>query len=324
MDLVSIVVPVYNVKKYLNKCVKSILKQTYLNIEVILVDDGSNDGSAYICDSYKKIDPRIKVIHKINGGLSDARNAGIKAATGKYLMFVDSDDYISSQMVKDLVRSMVLKKVDLVMCGYLKVDYRGKVLNDRENEIELENKLLKKNEFWNLFFGDCLVFCVVAWNKLYKRELFENGVVYEKGKNHEDVFIISRIIDQCSKIYVIKKRLYYYMQRTDSIMHQGNIEDQLDECEAFIGLADYFADNGIFNYAVESLNSLPRKFSLISSSLNKHDERKNRYLKVKKKYIESFKKIRKSEKKASKFLIKSYLFIFCETLFRYIVKFEKL
>ena len=136
--LISVIVPIYNVEQYLENCINSILNQTYRNLEVILVDDGSPDNCGGICDLYSDKDPRIKVIHKQNGGLSDARNKGLDAATGEYLAFVDSDDTILPEMIDKLYQRIVIDQSDLAFCGYQQVNQKGDVLS----EVYLEDNLL--------------------------------------------------------------------------------------------------------------------------------------------------------------------------------------
>ena len=136
--LISVIVPIYNVEQYLENCINSILNQTYRNLEVILVDDGSPDNCGKICDRYSDKDPRIKVIHKLNGGLSDARNKGIDTAEGEYLTFVDSDDTILPEMIDKLYQRIVIDQSDLAFCGYQQVNQKGDVLS----EVYLEDNLL--------------------------------------------------------------------------------------------------------------------------------------------------------------------------------------
>ena len=183
---ISIIVPVYNVEKYLNRCFDSILNQTFTDFELILVDDGSTDNSGIICYEYKTKDNRIKVIHKENGGLSSARNAGLDIARGKYIGFVDSDDFINKDMYKILFDTIQANNSDMVICDYYKVneDDINKFRNLKCNCENIKIKNLNNLEsIDNLFLtGEKFIY---AWNKLYKRELF-NDLRYEKGRIYEN------------------------------------------------------------------------------------------------------------------------------------------
>lgn len=249
MDLISIVVPVYNVEKYLNKCVDSLINQTYPNIEIILIDDGSEDTSGKKCDEFADSDSRIKVIHKKNGGLSDARNAGIEIASGKYIMFVDSDDYVMPEMVELLYRSL-RNKNELVICNFEYVNENGEVIVSKENML-LKNEVWSKEDFWKHYYSDQIVTCVVAWNKLYKKDWFA-CIRYEAGKYNEDEFILKGIIDQVSVIRCISPKLYFYTQRNNSIMGNFNLK-RLDAVEAYLKRGSEFLCENQVSFAENSI-----------------------------------------------------------------------
>lgn len=219
--LVSVIVPVYNVEKYLRRCVDSILAQTYRNFELILVDDGSSDNCPAICDEYARKDSRIVVIHKANGGLSSARNAGIEYSTGEWLMFVDSDDYIASQMAERLLQTAVEHDAQIAFCT-LRAFYEDKdgyheyVLWGSPHEDALSGEEILRisaKERCGLLSGHH----VVAWNKIYRRDVFD-AIRYPDKQLHEDEAIAHRIIGSCKMIVGIDEPLYYYRQRPDSIM----------------------------------------------------------------------------------------------------------
>ena len=170
-DLISIVVPIYKVEKYINKCIESILNQTYKNLEIILVDDGSPDNCGKIADEYAKKDNRIKVIHKKNGGLSDARNAGIDIVKGKYIAFVDSDDYIEKEYIEIMYNAIRTNKVKIVQCGINKVNDDGKVLDSYGY---LDNELINSKRIIEEKYTKYPISNVVAWNKLYSTDLFKD------------------------------------------------------------------------------------------------------------------------------------------------------
>lgn len=224
--MVSIIVPIYKVEAYLEKCIQSIQNQTYKEVEIILVDDGSPDGCGKICDAYAEEDARIKVIHKENGGLSDARNKGLDIAVGDYILFVDSDDYIHPQMVEILLTNLQYTDADMVVCGFKQVWEKDEVVFPEftSNAVAegIKGEAGKTVEVFrgqdvmnNLQYKNLLT--VVAWNKLYKAELFQE-IRYPKGRIHEDEFLTHHILHLCKKTAYIKEELYYYLQRSDSIM----------------------------------------------------------------------------------------------------------
>ena len=206
MAEVSIIVPVYQVEKYIRQCVDSILAQTFTDFELILVDDGSKDGSGQICDEYAAMDRRVKVIHKENGGLSDARNRGMDQAAGNYFMFIDSDDYIAPTMLECLYKNILIEDADLAICNFLYF-----FENDRKKDFSTSMKsevLCAKEIFYNRKNERCYGIWTVAWNKLYKKETF-GEVRFRFGKYHEDEFWANDIYQLDIKIVTIPECLYY-------------------------------------------------------------------------------------------------------------------
>ncbi len=238
-DLISIIVPIYNVEKYLRKCIDSIVNQTYKNLEIILVDDGSPDNCGAICDEYAKKDERIKVIHKENGGLSDARNAGIDAATGKYIGFIDSDDYIAPDMYEKLYFAMFKAKADIAISNFLYVDEEGKA-SDKNNNLPIQNEILSGRQILDQkMCRPKYCYWVVAWNKLYKKSIFDD-IRYPVSKIHEDEFVIHNIYAKAARVACISDALIYYVQRADSIMGREKSMKRLDFAEAFFGRAEFY------------------------------------------------------------------------------------
>ncbi len=237
--LISVIVPIYKVEKYLSECVESLLAQSYKNLEIILVDDGSPDDCPALCDEYAKKDKRIKVVHKKNGGLSDARNAGIEIATGEYICFVDSDDYVAKDYIKKLYDALYNNGADMAVCGY---EY---VLDDGSKETDEKPKaeLLTEDEYWSKVYDGMFTTFVVAWNKLCKADIFKT-IRYTKGKINEDQIILHDILRQCQKIAVIEDSLYFYRKREDSIMGKEREKKILsdDAFEGLLGRAEYFLD----------------------------------------------------------------------------------
>lgn len=239
MEKISVIVPVYKVEQYLDRCVESIAGQTYRNLEIILVDDGSPDSCPFLCDNWASKDERIKVIHKANGGLSDARNAGLKIATGKYVSFVDSDDWLMPGFFEIMMSVLEETNSDIVECGASYIDERGNQLRCRSIEKEREElnrvmaikRLLKEDGVYQ-----------TVWNKIYRREVI-GDITFEKGKLHEDDYWTYQIFDRASKVTVINQPLYCYFQRSDSIMGVGYRLKNLDGIEARHRQVDYFAND---------------------------------------------------------------------------------
>ena len=255
-DLISVIVPVYNVEKYLNNCVVSILSQTYGNIEIILIDDGSQDNCAKMLDAFEKMDKRIAVIHKENGGLSDARNVGLDIAKGKYLMFVDSDDYIPDDCIEYLHNSILMTGADISI-GRLKVTA---LTNDSEINSESTHFLYDRNEGINqLLYAN--KYSVAAPGKLYLASLFD-GIIFPIGKLHEDLFTTYKVFMRADKIYYGDKLVYYYYHRPGSIMHSKfsikrlHIIDALNQIESDIPLEEYGCKKGFASQNVEDMYML--------------------------------------------------------------------
>ena len=211
--LISVIVPVYKVEEYLNQCVESIVNQTYSNLEIILVDDGSPDNCPSMCDEWAKRDSRIRVIHKTNGGLSDARNAGMAIATGEYIGFVDSDDWIHEDMYRLLYENMIETGSDIAACSVqnfydddrppnMLIQNINSVLNTKDALVSLINENRLKQP---------------VWYKLYKHEIIKD-LSFPKGKYHEDVFWSYLAVANATSISLIENVCYYYRQRESSIM----------------------------------------------------------------------------------------------------------
>lgn len=237
----SIIVPIYKVEKQLEQCIKSILNQSFTNFELILVDDGSPDMCGHICDEYEKKDSRIKVIHKKNGGLSDARNAGLDIALGKYIGFVDSDDIIHPQMYEKLYNCINKSNLDIVQCKFKRFKSIEEInINISDSELNFK-EYNSQDAIIDLIDNNKIN--VNAWNKLYKRELFQNER-YPKGKIHEDEFLTYKLIYNSSKIGYIDEELYYYYENNNGIMNGSNILKRLDRIEALEERSSFFLNNG--------------------------------------------------------------------------------
>ena len=297
LPLISIIVPVYNVEDYLADCIDSILGQTYENIEIILVDDGSTDGSGSLCDILATRDKRIIVYHKTNGGLSDARNYGIDRLHGDYLTFIDSDDYVDKKYIETLYD--MVSKYD-VLISVLGI---GSGISECAQECPYERFLIDKKEaLKHMLIKEG--FGVSACAKLFSREVFINRR-FPKGYLYEDLFTIPYIIMEADKIVYSKEPLYFYRQRMDSIMHRSLTDKDYIVLEGQSRLYDYtinhypdledaaacrFADDLIMvlfqrmvfmdNY-IELINDLKKKYSsIINCAIKSKYLRRNRKIQL--------------------------------------------
>ena len=224
--MISVIVPVYNVEKYLERCVKSIAAQTYKDLEILLIDDGSTDKSGEMCDDFQQTDSRIKAFHKQNGGLSDARNYGIEHSAGEFISFVDSDDYIDEKMLETLHRLITENDADLAVCSAMDV-FEGKEVT-QVKEIK-EFNLNKVESYKYMLRGDGIP---SACNKLYKRQTV-GDVRFPVGKLYEDGFFTPQILKKVEKTAVTSKPMYYYFRRADSITTKPFRKGDLDVIEAY-------------------------------------------------------------------------------------------
>lgn len=234
--MLSVIVPVYNVEKYINKCVDSILNQKYKDLEVILVDDGSKDRCPQILDEYEKKDSRVRVIHKENGGLSDARNKGIEAAGGEYITFVDSDDYIDENMYKYMMQ-MFEEGADMVVCPFAKVEEND---DSKYCDASGEGRFLSHQEVMKKMFSpqEYAVF-IVAWNKVYKRSLW-GELRFPVGRIHEDEFTSYIPLCKSKRTGYLFDAYYFYRQRNGSIMSIFKEKACLDNVNALEEKINYF------------------------------------------------------------------------------------
>lgn len=235
-SFVSVIVPVYKVEEYLDECIQSIIKQKYRKFELILVDDGSPDNCGVICDRYAGEHPFIKVIHKQNGGLSSARNAGIDAAQGEYIAFVDSDDFISEDYLSTMVYLANKYGADLVCCRYIQAEkftkwsMQGEIVVRRGEEV-IDNR----------FVDDAVM--TVAWNKLYDIRLFkETNLRYPEGKIHEDNFLTPQILYHSKCMVITNDTMYFYRIRDNSIITGGFSIKSLDKIEAIEQNLQFYED----------------------------------------------------------------------------------
>lgn len=226
--LISIVIPIYNVEQYLSTCLDSIVHQTYPHLEIVLVDDGSTDSCSEICDAYAEKDGRIKVIHKQNSGLSDARNFGLKCATGEYIALIDSDDFISLNFCDRMLNTILSNNVEIAECGFQRFENEREIFVQKENSIS-EDLVYQSEEALELLIRGRIK--QMACNKLFKTEVIK-GILFEKNRKHEDEFWTYQTIANAKNIVKINDMLYFYRQHSQSIMGRGYNLARLDGLDA--------------------------------------------------------------------------------------------
>lgn len=319
MVKISIIVPIYNVEIYLCKCLDSIIGQTYKNIEIILINDGSTDNCLEICNKYKKRDKRIIVIDKENGGLSDARNTGIEIATGDYLMFIDSDDWIYPDMAQRLYSLVHKNNACIAQCNFIRLYDEKKVNINQEKE---EISIMDNKQGLESMYGQNGIKSVVVWNKIYKKKLFDE-IRFPAGKLHEDEFTTYKIFDKCEKIVDTNETMYYYRQRSDSIMNKNFSISRFDAIDAIEERINYFKKkDGYLDlklYTQKQLSFLLRYFYI--KTYESDIKKKDMYLKgilykVKKNYFEFM--LNKYISKKAKIIIN--IMLFCPNIFYKIYK----
>lgn len=233
----SVIIPVYQVEEYLQECVSSILEQTYQDFEVILVDDGSPDGCPEICDNLQKQDRRIRVIHKENGGLGSARNAGMEIAQGEYLFFLDSDDFVAPNLLEILCKCIEQHESDIIIFRLAPVK-NGKILAAIVDSMPLNQSLTVKDT------PHLLLVLPATCNKIYRKDLFiQNNIQFPPRAWYEDLRTIPKLLCKAQNIYCIDDVLYYYLQRSGSITNNSNIERNREILDAFDDLISYFNNN---------------------------------------------------------------------------------
>lgn len=241
MDLISVIVPVFQVENYLQECLDSVLNQTYSNIEVILVDDGSKDSSGKICDFYQGKDERVKVIHQVNSGSSCARNAGLRASKGAYICFIDSDDIISSFFVENLYLMLQESGAEIAICDYTCL--RNEIY---EKAYVKNHVVISKEEMLKNWHGRDKRLETVVWNKMYDRELFDyvdNMAVFPEGKLHEDIYVSHMLFQHAKNIAISRDKLYFYRKREDSVSKSISKENMRHDLQAQRDRMCFFMEN---------------------------------------------------------------------------------
>lgn len=288
VDLISVIIPIYNVEKYLNKCIDSVIAQTYKNIEIILVDDGATDQSGEICNQYAIKDQRIKVIHKENGGLSDARNAGIDVATGRYYSFIDADDYIEVDMLETLYYSITQNKADISICNIKRIYEDGEIesfYEPTDSEIVLE----ELDRFKTLNQPS-------VCNKIFSAHLFKS-VRFIKGKYYEDTFIYHELLYLAEKVVLTGKTGYWYRERRESILGYGKYTDRyFDFIEAVYARMCFLMNYKIQPYGYEACLSLYAAVSNAEKHIGKTDNNRIKFKRVYQQYETAYRYLMNSGK----------------------------
>lgn len=268
-ELVSVIVPVYNVEKYLEKCVKSIIAQSYHTLEIILVDDGSTDSSGKLCDAVAVDDERIHVIHKKNGGLSDARNAGLNIANGSFYMFVDSDDYLTKDAVESMLVSAIENNCEIAVCNMVRFSEEGDSSmfycpTQKETVYKGDDRFRTLNQ-------------PSVCNKLFRAELFKE-IRFPKGKYYEDTFVYHELVYQAQKLVLTGKDSYWYLQRQGSILEHSQYTNRyFDFVEAVYIRAKFLIQHHIQPYGNEACLSLYAALSNAEKCIKKDAENKNKF-----------------------------------------------
>ena len=270
-EKISVIVPVYNVEKYLKKCIDSIIAQTYTNLEIILLDDGSKDDSGKICDEYKEKDNRIIVIHKKNTGVSSTRNEGLKNITGSYVTFIDSDDYIEPDMIEILFNAIKKYNSDISICGTN--DFNENYDLVKQSKCNRMIEMDKKSALKELL--DEEAFKCVCWGKLYDVKLFNNIKFNEKTKIAEDLEVIYRLFDICDSIVYVPENKYNYIYRKNSVTKEIFNENWIREIEISKEILDFIKKkySDIYEYAAKRYVRINVTciLKILNSTYNKND-----------------------------------------------------
>lgn len=266
MAVISIIIPVYRAEKYLNTCIESVVSQTFTDIEILLVDDGSPDRCPQMCDQWAAKDDRIRVLHRPNRGAAAARNAGIEAASGQFLLFVDADDRLKQDALQRAYEAQQANDADLVIFNLQYVDENGTPLS-KPDFSSMRDEILDEDGIWERYFstGERCIYYVVVWNKLYKAALFHT-LRFPEGKRYEDQFYMPGLYAQCRVIVCLSYVGYYYVQWKESTMaRQGSgrnylerVEYLLEWCAYFTQKGDLLRAEGLLNDAIQNLGEKHR------------------------------------------------------------------
>lgn len=326
-ELVSFIVPVYNMENSLGMCLDSILGQTIDNIEVVLIDDGSKDKSGEICDSYAAKDERIHVIHKENGGIADAMNAGLDHAAGDYILFVDSDDFVDASMAEIMLKDMKRTNSDIVQCGYIIHSADGRIVRNvegKEMEVVGKDKILETYFLWRGIGGNLSA-------KLFKAELFSD-IRMPKGRTFADVPIIPLILYKCKRYKIIEEKFYHIVSNPKSASRSGLNESKYRDLMYNVEVVSEFIKEKCPQLTYHIYYLKASTVALFYEKVKNSSELDNVKQKIKlfeKEFKENFRELRKSKKiqmyplvrriQLYLFWIHPYLSIFSEKIYRIFV-----
>ena len=316
--LISVIIPVYNVEKYLHRCLDSVIAQTYQNLEIICVDDGSIDDSGKICDQYAVRDARIKVIHQENQGLSAARNKGLDAAEGEYIAFVDSDDYILEDMYKKMLDKLLNYNVDLCVCQWQYELSDGRQVVKRKNIAPTIYGRKTSLEFARfLYMGNYENGVVVAaWNKLYRRALLDK--IRFEGRIHEDEAVSGRIMAKNISVYVMEEQFYVYAQNGDSLTNKPFSANKFFFLDALAERRELFKSDAFICQETELLYcNMYIEYCLRARKDGVAISHPEKYRQI---FQKMFSSLRREGKVKIKFRLRMMLFSFSPSLYRFITK----
>lgn len=246
-ERITVIVPIYNTELWLRECVDSILSQTYSNLEILLIDDGSTDSSLTICYSYAQRYPQIKVCHQSNQGLSAARNTGLDMASGSYIFFLDSDDFLEPDALETMYQALTANEADLVIGAYQNVSATGDALGIERFPYSSKITTISEKDFWQL--STCKTVAIVAWSKLYPKHLWDK-LRFPVGKIHEDNAVLHQITEQCQKIIYLDQVILNYRSTPGSIMNRPFRISNLDKSEVLTEQILYLCEKGYTDIAL--------------------------------------------------------------------------
>lgn len=301
---ISVIVPVYRVEKYLPACIDSILNQTFTDFELILVDDGSPDRCPEICDETAKRDARVRAIHQANQGLSAARNAGIEAAHGAWLSFVDSDDFLAPDFLETLHDAAVQAGADCALCGVQLTDEAGQKIGQL---LSVADGVRTGRSILETLCRASEIPYLVAWNKLYRRDVFQT-LRYPVGMQNEDTYLAAELFDTVQTVICVSKPMYFYRQRADSIMHTAVTTRNLDRMWAFEHCFAYFEARGLEALMPDAEKKMFAKLTGVYYRLPKEERQSDAVRQAKKAQWNAAMRLMKQGKLSARALARTLLF----------------
>ena len=301
---ISVIVPVYRVEKYLPACIDSILNQTFTDFELILVDDGSPDRCPAICDEAAERDARVRVIHQANAGLSAARNAGIEAAHGAWLSFVDSDDFLAPDFLETLHDAAVRAGADCALCGVQLTDEAGQKIGQ---PLSVADGVRTGRSILETLCRASEITYLVAWNKLYRRDVFQT-LRYPVGMQNEDTYLAAELFDTVQTVICVSKPMYFYRQRANSIMHTAVTTRNLDRMWAFEHCFAYFEARGLEALMPDAEKKMFAKLTGVYYRLPKEERQSDAVRQAKKAQWNAAMRLMKQGKLSARALARTLLF----------------